>query len=161
MKQLDEDDIRDIAIRIVDNLVELGYVPDCTDTDDEIEFEVQDMIVEELEGVLFGNLCEHSYMETNNDGASVCRFCNEKEENEEIQYKDSKEIVFNFKFGNLYYWKNKTKCISYEDLKELCEDEWMHSKSLAEKFCDPEDLLDYVVVFIEKGSPSTFINSLK
>jgi len=44
MKKLTEDDIRDIAIAITDKLVELGYVPDCIDTDDESEFEVQDEI---------------------------------------------------------------------------------------------------------------------
>ena len=44
MKKLTADDIRDVAIRITDHLVELGYVPDCTDTDDDYEFEVQDII---------------------------------------------------------------------------------------------------------------------
>lgn len=43
------DAIRDIAIAITNKLIELGYVPDCTDTDDESEFEVQDTIVEVLE----------------------------------------------------------------------------------------------------------------
>ena len=43
-----EDQIRDIAIRIVDDLVQAGYVPDCTDTDDETEFKVQDIIVDNL-----------------------------------------------------------------------------------------------------------------
>ena len=49
--QLDShnDAIRDIAIAITNKLIELGYVPDCTDTDDESEFEVQDTIVEVLE----------------------------------------------------------------------------------------------------------------
>jgi hypothetical protein len=42
------DDINDISIRITDKLVKLGYVPDCTDTDNESEFEVQDIIVSEL-----------------------------------------------------------------------------------------------------------------
>jgi hypothetical protein len=48
MKNLNEDDIRDIAIRITDKLVELGYVPDCMDTDNEDEFVVQDLINEIL-----------------------------------------------------------------------------------------------------------------
>ena len=49
--QLDShnDAIRDIAIAITNKLIELGYVSDCTDTDDESEFEVQDTIVEVLE----------------------------------------------------------------------------------------------------------------
>ena len=43
-----EDDIRDVAIRIIDKLVEMGIVPDCIDSDNEAEFEVQDLIVEEI-----------------------------------------------------------------------------------------------------------------
>ncbi len=38
------DDTRDIAIRILDKLVAEGFVKDCIDTDDETEFEVQDII---------------------------------------------------------------------------------------------------------------------
>lgn len=44
-----EDDIRDIAIRIVDKLVLLEYIPNCIDTDDWTEFDVQDAIQEILE----------------------------------------------------------------------------------------------------------------
>ena len=44
MKKFTEDDVRDIAIRIVDKLVQMGYVPDCIDTDNDSEFEVQDAI---------------------------------------------------------------------------------------------------------------------
>lgn len=43
-----EDCLRDIAIRITDKLVALGFVPNCIDTDDESEFEVQDAINEIL-----------------------------------------------------------------------------------------------------------------
>jgi hypothetical protein len=46
--KLDEDDTRDIAIRIVDKLVELGIIKDCLDTDDEDEFGTQDAIDEVL-----------------------------------------------------------------------------------------------------------------
>ena len=42
------DDCRDIAIRIVDKLVQEGYVKNCIDTDDQTEFEIQDIILEEL-----------------------------------------------------------------------------------------------------------------
>ena len=42
------DDTRDVAIRIVDRLVDLGIIKDCTDTDDETELEVQDIIQEEI-----------------------------------------------------------------------------------------------------------------
>ena len=45
---MDYDTIRDIAIRITDMLVDAGYVPDCTDTNDATEFEVQDSITEIL-----------------------------------------------------------------------------------------------------------------
>jgi hypothetical protein len=45
---LTENQITDIAINIVDDLVLKGYVQDCIDTEDETEFEVQDIIVEHL-----------------------------------------------------------------------------------------------------------------
>jgi hypothetical protein len=41
-----EDDIRDIAIKITDLLVGNGLIPDCTDTDDETEFDFQDQFFE-------------------------------------------------------------------------------------------------------------------
>ena len=43
-KKLSRDDRMDIAIKIVNELVSLGYVPDCTDTDNDDEFNVQDVI---------------------------------------------------------------------------------------------------------------------
>lgn len=52
MAKFTEDDIRDIAIRITNKLIELGYVPDCTDTDNESEFEVQDAICDILENAI-------------------------------------------------------------------------------------------------------------
>lgn len=42
------DDIKDLSVKIVGDLVLKGLVPDCTDTDDETEFEFQDSIVESL-----------------------------------------------------------------------------------------------------------------
>ncbi len=42
------DDCRDIAIRIVDKLVQEGLIKNCIDTDDQTEFEIQDIIVSEL-----------------------------------------------------------------------------------------------------------------
>ena len=42
------DQVRDIAISIVDELVNEGIVKDCTDTDCEAEFICQDIIVEHL-----------------------------------------------------------------------------------------------------------------
>lgn len=43
-KKLDKDERQEIGIIITNKLIKLGYVPDCTDTDNESEFEVQDMI---------------------------------------------------------------------------------------------------------------------
>lgn len=42
------DKVRDLSIRITDKLVELNVIPNCIDTDDETEFEVQDAIQEIL-----------------------------------------------------------------------------------------------------------------
>jgi hypothetical protein len=39
------DDIRDLAIKIVDDLVQNGIVKDCTDTENEDEFNVQDAVI--------------------------------------------------------------------------------------------------------------------
>ena len=43
-RKLDKDERQEIGITITNKLIKLGYVPDCTDTNDESEFEVQDMI---------------------------------------------------------------------------------------------------------------------
>lgn len=42
------DDLRDLSIAIVGNLVLAGLVEDCTDTDNDTEFEVQDSVLETL-----------------------------------------------------------------------------------------------------------------
>jgi hypothetical protein len=47
-RKLDKDERQDIGITITNRLIELGYVPDCTDTDDQSEFEVQDLIASVL-----------------------------------------------------------------------------------------------------------------
>jgi hypothetical protein len=44
IKKLTNDDRMDIAIAINDKLVKMGYVPDNTDTDNQDEFNVMDMI---------------------------------------------------------------------------------------------------------------------
>jgi hypothetical protein len=44
----DLDYVRDLAIEIVDSLVEEGIVRNCMDTDDEDEFITQDIIVDIL-----------------------------------------------------------------------------------------------------------------
>lgn len=42
------DEIKDLSVKIVGDLVLKGLVTDCTDTDDETEFEFQDSVVETL-----------------------------------------------------------------------------------------------------------------
>jgi hypothetical protein len=42
------EEIKDLSVAIVGDLVINGLVKDCKDTDDEIEFEFQDTIVETL-----------------------------------------------------------------------------------------------------------------
>lgn len=42
------DEIKDLSLRIVDRLVEENIIPNCTDTDDDTEFLVQDIIRELL-----------------------------------------------------------------------------------------------------------------
>lgn len=49
MKTIHKDDIADMGLNAVDKLVELGLIPNCTDTDDETEFEAQDAIREAIE----------------------------------------------------------------------------------------------------------------
>jgi hypothetical protein len=46
--KLTEDDIRDIAIKIVDEMVLEELLPDCIDTNDFSELQAQDIIVEQL-----------------------------------------------------------------------------------------------------------------
>jgi len=45
---LELDDINDMSIAIVDRMVSERLIPDCTDTENENEFEAQDIIREEL-----------------------------------------------------------------------------------------------------------------
>jgi hypothetical protein len=42
------DDIKDLSIIIVDKMVEEGIIKDCTDTEDQTEFDAQDVIREIL-----------------------------------------------------------------------------------------------------------------
>ena len=46
--ELSDDEIRDIAIRIVDEMVLEELIPDCIDTNDFTELHTQDIIVEQL-----------------------------------------------------------------------------------------------------------------
>ena len=43
-KEISLDQINDLSVRIVGNLVIKGIIKDCTDTEDETEFEAQDEI---------------------------------------------------------------------------------------------------------------------
>ena len=47
--RLEKDDISDIALEIVDAMIIEGLIPDCTDTENEKEFQAQDIIREKLE----------------------------------------------------------------------------------------------------------------
>jgi hypothetical protein len=47
-RKLTRDDRMDIAIEITNELIALGYVPDCTDTEQENEFDVQEVIARAL-----------------------------------------------------------------------------------------------------------------
>jgi hypothetical protein len=51
-KMITKDDIADVGLAATDRLVELGYVKNCTDSDNEDEFEVQDVIREAIEAKL-------------------------------------------------------------------------------------------------------------
>lgn len=42
--KISRDERQEIGIAITNKLIEMGFVPDCTDTEDESEFEVQDMV---------------------------------------------------------------------------------------------------------------------
>lgn len=56
VKEDTNDDIRDIAIRIVDELVHQGIIASDLDTDNETEFQIQDVIFNELKKQnLFGS----------------------------------------------------------------------------------------------------------
>ena len=46
--RLEQDDISDIALSLVDIMVSEGLIPDCTDTENESEFQAQDIIRDEL-----------------------------------------------------------------------------------------------------------------
>ena len=48
MKFLSKEQRQELSIDIVNRLVELGIVKDCTDTNDETEFEAQDAVYEIL-----------------------------------------------------------------------------------------------------------------
>ena len=46
--RLEKDDISDIALSLVDIMVSVGLIPDCTDTENDDEFQAQDIIGDEL-----------------------------------------------------------------------------------------------------------------
>jgi len=48
MSKITNDDTRDLAIRITDKLVEDGIIENCMDSNDETEFNVQDIIHERI-----------------------------------------------------------------------------------------------------------------
>jgi hypothetical protein len=74
-KKLTRDDRMDIAIEIVNELISLGYVADCTDTDDDSEFNVQDVIERILKSsklrkkveVILNNISKEDYIIWDNE----------------------------------------------------------------------------------------------
>lgn len=44
----DFDQLRDLALRMTDALVEQGYIEDCIDTDNHVEFDVEDLLIQTL-----------------------------------------------------------------------------------------------------------------
>jgi len=52
LHKLDNDDIADIAVNAVTKMVEYGLVPNCTDTDDNTEFDIQDIIRKSIAKIL-------------------------------------------------------------------------------------------------------------
>ena len=69
MKNLDEDTIAEIALEIVDSLVELKLIINCIDTNDSAEFDAQDKIREIL-SKHFSEIDEHE-TEIIKTGASI------------------------------------------------------------------------------------------
>ena len=63
-----EDDIAGIALSIVDKMVAEGLIPNCTDTNDESEFEAQDIIREKLNSLTTTN---HAHYENNKRRVSI------------------------------------------------------------------------------------------
>ena len=74
-KKLTRDDRMDIAIEIVNELIALDYIPDCTDTDDDSEFNVQDVIerilkeskLRKKEEVILNNISKEDYIIWDNE----------------------------------------------------------------------------------------------
>jgi hypothetical protein len=74
-KKLTRDDRMDIAIEIVNELIALDYIPDCTDTDDDSEFNVQDVIerilkeskLRKKEEVVLNNISKEDYIIWDNE----------------------------------------------------------------------------------------------
>ena len=75
------------------------------------------------------------------------------------------ESLFDQKFGGAWYVPDNSEdssdWYSFTKMKELCEDEWQTDKTLQEKFSCSDDLLEYMIEFIDWEFPSTFIENLK
>ena len=54
-KSYETETVYDVAIQITNYLVELGYIKNCTDTDDTTEFSTQEAINEILEKKFINN----------------------------------------------------------------------------------------------------------
>ena len=102
---MNQDDIRDIAMDCVDEMVKENIIPDCTDTDNDTEWEVQDIIVSKI--------CEQKYSMEHFDD-DVCDLVNSylgegfvSETNE--QFFNDKDLVTDFN----YHLEGLKKLIQY------------------------------------------------
>lgn len=72
---------------------------------------------------------------------------------------------FELRFDGIHYIpenaEDSNDWITFDQMESLCEDEWQTSKILQQKFSAPDDLLEYLITFIEWEFPSTFIEELK
>ena len=72
IEETNNDTTRDIAIRCTDRLVKGGIIKDCTDTNDDTEFRVQDIIHEEINKMLTCPTCDQYPYSDTDDMCPVC-----------------------------------------------------------------------------------------
>jgi len=116
------DDIRDVAIRAVDNLVKQGIIPNCTDTDDDTEFTVQDTIFAEILRERALELYSIRRMFSSNDDRII-------EEAIDVGILETDEILDDFK----EYMKNNSKYAYTVDFDEHYENGLTHLQN-SQKF---------------------------
>lgn len=76
---------------------------------------------------------------------------------------DTTLVSFNSRFGDNYVPENIEENevgYTYKDLEDLCEDAWQTSTTLQEQFGHPDELVSYMIQFIDWEFPSTFLANL-